>query len=92
MGSVSGLGRSGKASIGRSLVFLLALLLFFYWSGPVKIASARDSPRSVHSQVEVEFPRAPDLPNNREICFIFFFLPCMKIYNPGGQRIERAVM
>jgi len=74
-------------------LFCFSLLHFFsYWSGPVQMALARVLPPSDHSQVEVEFPRAPDPQNYREICFIFCFHPCMKICSPGGLRIERGMM
>jgi len=74
-------------------LFCLSLLHFFsYWSGPVQMALARVLPPSDHSQVELEFPRAPDPQNHREICFIFCFHPCMKICSPGALRIERGMM
>ena len=73
-------------------MLLFASLLFSYRSGPVQMASARVLPPSDHSQVEVEFPRAPDPQNYREICFILCFFFCMKICSPGGRRIERGIM
>jgi len=65
---------------------------FSYWSGPVQMTLALVLPPSDQSQVEVEFPRAPDAQNYRAICFILCFHPCMKICSPGGQHIERGMM
>ena len=40
--------------------------------GPVQMASARVLPLLDHSQVEVEFPRAPYPQDDHGICFLLF--------------------
>jgi len=73
-------------------LFCFSLLHFFSsWSGPVQMALAWVLPPLDHSQVEVEFPRAPD-PQHIVRIGLSCFLPCMKICSPGGLRIERGIM
>jgi hypothetical protein len=78
--------------LGDLSFLLFASLLFFYWSDPVQMASVRVLPPLDHSQMEVKFPRAPDPQNYYEICFIVVSFSYMRIYSPGGLRIERGIM
>jgi len=61
---VSELRTGGKLSIGRSFLLLLLFSILYYFldPGPVQMASAQVLPPPDRSQVEVEFPRAPDPP------------------------------
>ena len=52
------------------LSFFLSLFLLI-GCGPVQMALARVLPPSDHSQVEVEFPRAPYPQDDHGICFLF---------------------
>jgi hypothetical protein len=53
---------------------VLSFFLSLIGCGPVQMASARVLPPSDHSQVEVEFPRAPYLQDDHGISFLFVCL------------------
>jgi len=76
-------------------VIKVGLLLFPFFEigcGQVHLAFARVFPASDHSQVEVEFPKAPYPQVNPGICILVFVSLsfCMKICSAGGLQLERV--